>query len=59
MFEIDSQTMAANDASRGTTMKSAVAKKMDAFENFVRVQSDAALRQVAGHTLTTTMCVGR
>jgi hypothetical protein len=41
--------MAANDASRGTTMKSAVAKKMDAFENFVRVQSDAALRQVAGH----------
>ena len=30
-------------------MKSAVAKKMDAFENFVRVQSDAALRQVAGH----------
>lgn len=49
MFEIDSQTMAANDASRGTTMKSAVAKKMDAFENFVRVQSDAALRQVAGH----------
>lgn len=49
MFEIDSQTMAANDSSRGVTMKSAVAKKMDAFENFVRVQSDAALRQVAGH----------
>lgn len=49
MFEIDSQTMAATDLSRGTAIKSSVAKKMEALENFVRVQSDAALRQVAGH----------
>lgn len=43
LFEIDSQTMAGN--STGAT---AVAGRMRAFENFVRVQSDAALRQVAG-----------
>ena len=43
LFEIDSQTMASNTA--GVT---AVASRMRAFENFVRVQSDAALRQVAG-----------
>ena len=43
LFEIDSQTMASNTV--GTT---AVASRMRAFENFVRVQSDAALRQVAG-----------
>ena len=43
LFEIDSQTMASNTA--GIT---AVASRMRAFENFVRVQSDAALRQVAG-----------
>lgn len=29
MFEIDSQTMAATDLSRGTAMKSSVAKKME------------------------------
>ena len=43
LFEIDSQTIgkgAAGQASLGSTMK--------AFENFVSVQSDAALRQVAG-----------
>ena len=43
LFEIDSQTMAAN-----TVGSTAVASRMRAFENFVRVQSDAALRQVAG-----------
>ena len=43
LFEIDSQTMAVNTV--GTTV---VASRMRAFENFVRVQSDAALRQVAG-----------
>ncbi len=44
LFEIDSQTMAANNAQVGTDVKSMMA----AFERFVRVQSDAALRQVAG-----------
>lgn len=48
MFEIDSQTMAqsnnANQAQTGQT----VAGRMNAFENFVKIQSDAALRQVAG-----------
>ncbi len=46
MFEIDSQTMAANTnpQATGTDVKSMMA----AFERFVRVQSDAALRQVAG-----------
>ena len=46
LFEIDSQSLAApaaNTSSRG------VARMLSqAFENFVRVQSDAALRQVAG-----------
>ena len=44
LFEIDSQTMAANNAQVGADVKSMMA----AFERFVRVQSDAALRQVAG-----------
>ena len=44
LFEIDSQTMASNNAQVGTDVKSMMA----AFERFVRVQSDAALRQVAG-----------
>ena len=43
LFEIDSQTMASNTQT-GTDVKSMMA----AFERFVRVQSDAALRQVAG-----------
>ena len=42
MFEIDAQTM----ASKGGV--ATVAGRMSAFEAFVRVQSDAALRQVAG-----------
>jgi len=44
LFEIDSQTMAASNAQVGADVKS----MMVAFERFVRVQSDAALRQVAG-----------
>lgn len=44
MFDIDSQTMA------GTTPgKSQVSSVMRAFENFVHIQSDAALRQVAAN----------
>ena len=46
MFEIDSQTMAANPANVGNSL--AVMSRMRAFESFVRVQSDAALREVAG-----------
>lgn len=42
MFEIDSQTMARTSV--GTDIKSI----MLAFENFVQIQSEAALRQVAG-----------
>lgn len=47
MFEIDSQTMATSSHS-GNTVGNAVANRMNAFENFVKIQSDAALRQVAG-----------
>ena len=42
MFDIDAQTMA------GKNGVATVAGRMSAFEAFVRVQSDAALRQVAG-----------
>lgn len=45
MFEIDSQTMAANVATGVSTVSSI----MKAFENYVKIQSDAALRQVATH----------
>lgn len=48
MFEIDAQTMAASKAGRDGAIAYTVSKQMDAFENFVAVQSDAALRQVAG-----------
>ena len=45
LFEVDSQTMAnAPQGQIGTDVRSI----MNALENFVRVQSDAALRQVAG-----------
>jgi len=53
MFDIDAQTMATTNAS-GTGANTAgagiqtVSSRMNAFENFVKVQSDAALRQVAG-----------
>lgn len=46
MFEIDSQTMAQASAQASTGVS--VSNVMRAFENFVRVQSDAALRQTAG-----------
>ena len=42
MFDIDAQTMANKNG------VATVAGRMNAFEAFVRVQSDAALRQVAG-----------
>ncbi len=48
MFEIDAQTMAASKPGKDGTVTYTVSKQMDAFENFVAVQSDAALRQVAG-----------
>ena len=45
MFEIDSQTIAGGtNGTAGAT----VSGRMKAFESFVRVQSDAALREVAG-----------
>ena len=45
LFEVDSQTMASPAQGQvGTDVRSI----MNALENFVRVQSDAALRQVAG-----------
>lgn len=44
MFEIDAQTMAEKGNGQGVT----VTGRMNAFEDFVRIQSDAALRQVAG-----------
>ncbi len=45
LFDIDSQTIGSND--KKATIDNANAL-MNAFENFVRVQSDAALRQTAG-----------
>ena len=52
MFEIDSQTMASGTTVSGdgktVNSGSTVANRMNAFENFVKIQSDAALRQVAG-----------
>lgn len=46
MFEIDAQTMAEKGGGQGAMVT--VAGRMNAFEDFVRIQSDAALRQVAG-----------
>ena len=46
MFEIDSQTMAQNP--NATALGGDVKSIMNAFEQFVKTQSDAALRQVAG-----------
>ena len=49
MFEIDSQTIAGDPAKNGqAVVGSDVAGVMQAFENFVKIQSDAALREVAG-----------
>ena len=43
MFEVDAQTMV-----EGSTIGNTTKNLMSALENFVKVQSDAALRQVAG-----------
>lgn len=52
MFEIDAQTMAESviptKNGREMSMANTVANRMNAFEKFVKIQSDAALRQVAG-----------
>ncbi len=51
MFEIDSQTMAmttGGTSGNQAAAANAVVGRMTAFENFVKIQSDAALRQVAG-----------
>lgn len=50
MFEIDAENMTSTTISKDGEEKfvSNVAKRMQAFESFVRIQSDAALRQVAG-----------
>lgn len=48
MFEIDSQTMAQSGAAQQNQIGTSVSNVMLAFENFVKTQSDAALRQVAG-----------
>ena len=45
MFEIDAQTMA---ESKAAAAGAKTANIMNAFEKFVRIQADAALRQVAG-----------
>lgn len=46
MFEIDSQTMA--QSGNQNAVGNSVSSVMKAFENFVKIQSDAALRQTAG-----------
>ena len=46
MFEIDSQTMA--QSGNQNAVGNSVSSIMKAFENYVKVQSDAALRQTAG-----------
>lgn len=51
LFEIDSQTMASGVALKkghAEVSFAGAAARMEALENFVKVQSDAALRQVAG-----------
>jgi regulator of protease activity HflC (stomatin/prohibitin superfamily) len=51
MFDIDSQTMAKKKSGKKSdenSIEEAIVGRMTAFENFVKVQSDAALRQVAG-----------
>ena len=48
MFEIDSQTIAGDPSKNANTVGANVAGVMKAFENFVKIQSDAALREVAG-----------
>ncbi|MGB4654065.1 MAG: SPFH domain-containing protein [Bacteroidales bacterium] len=45
-FEIDNKSMMSSIT--GTGMRDSVSDKMKAYENFVQIQSDAALRYVAG-----------
>ncbi len=54
MFEIDAQNMAngnlqAKTNSQEISFASGVSRRMSAFEQFVMIQSDAALREVAGN----------
>ena len=48
MFEVDTQTMAAARAGSAELGGASAAVIMNALQNFVRIQADAALRQVAG-----------
>lgn len=48
LFEIDTQAMIEASAGTTATGSTTLAKRMNAFESFVKIQSDAALRQVAG-----------
>jgi len=48
MFEVDTQTMAAGKASGQELGGTSAAVVMNALQNFVSIQADAALRQVAG-----------
>ena len=48
MFEVDVQTMAQGRGGANQVGSATAAVVMNALENFVRIQADAALRQVAG-----------
>ena len=50
LFDIDAETIASKSAvtEKGVSIVPKVNRRMDAFESFVRIQSDAALREVAG-----------
>lgn len=48
VFEIDSQTMAQSKNPNEVSIGTSAANIMSAFETFVKIQADAALRQVAG-----------
>ena len=48
MFEVDVQTMAQGRGGANQVGSASAAVVMNALENFVRIQADAALRQVAG-----------
>lgn len=48
MFDIDAETIAADAQQKSQNVGSNVAGRMKAFESFIKIQSDAALREVAG-----------
>lgn len=48
LFEIDTQSMVQATEGKENDSGSKLSKRMNAFESFVKIQSDAALRQVAG-----------